>query len=290
MDERTKALEEAREHAAREPLATLLRMREDLEKAGKRKLADTLAFLAEHVFEPRVNADFAAKAVGSTAKAVSPRLREETGRSLSTLIADVRGQTALNWMAADPDVSDDTVAEMTGLSRYRLDKLLEKLADQGRPRPRTAGRFDPKSPETWKRALRGQLPAHQVRKLVAHLRAHCPDAFADDADEPTVGHGGRMVPVELAVAEQIWEVLSRLSSGARRELVEQYGFASRTFFDLLVRESRKAGRRDPRQGVDLAELAVLSVEVSADLLGETAEELKAEGRARLDDARRLALA
>ena len=291
MDERSQALEEARDRAAAEPLAALRRTHEDLEKTGKRKLAETLAFLVDHVFEPRVNADVASKAVESTTNAISPRFEKETGRSLPAIIAYVRGETALNWMAADPEVSDETVAEMTGLSKYRLDRILDKMAAEGqlRQRRRTPPTCDPTSAATWKRAVRGQLPAHQVRKLVAHLRAHCPAAFADEAPATSGGDADLPVPVERRVAEQVWTLLSRLSHSARREVVVQYAFASRAFFDLLVGKSREAGRRDPQRGVEIAELAVLSVEVSAALLGELAHQLQAEGLAWLGNARCLAL-
>lgn len=87
MDGRTKALEEARDRAAAEPLVALRRMGENLEKTGKRKLAETVAFLVDHVFEPRVNAKFASEAVGSTTNAISPRLEKETGQSLPMIIA-----------------------------------------------------------------------------------------------------------------------------------------------------------------------------------------------------------
>jgi len=290
MAGRTKALEEARGRAAAEPLADLRRMSQELAEAGKKKLARTLDFLLEHVFEPSLNAAVASAAVGSTTNAISPRLETETGRSLPAIIAYVRGETAVAWMAADPGVTEETVAEMIGLSKYRLDRLLKKMGVdvQLRQRPCTLV-FDPRSPETWQRGVRGELPAHQVRELVAHLRACCPAAFPD-ADPSTAEDAGHPpIPVEQDVAEQLWTLLSHLTYGAQREVVQLYAFASRAFFDLLMGKSREDGRRDRQRDVEIAELAVLSVETSTAMLGEQAYEMKVEGLAWLGNARRLAL-
>ena len=63
---------------------------------------------------------------------------------------------------------------------------------------------------------------------------------------------------------------------------------SPALFEELCRQSRALSRRNRRQGVELAQLALASVEGSASALGEEAELLRALGRARLGQARRLA--
>jgi len=290
MAERSKALEDARTRAAAESLADLRRLSQELEGSGKRKLARTLNFLLDHVFEPGVNAAVASAAVGSTTNAISPRLEKETGRSLPAIIADVRGETAVAWMAADPGVTEETVAEMVGLSKYRLDRLLKKMGvdvhlRQGPGTPT----FDPRSTESWQRGVRGELPPQRVGELVAHLRVCCPAAFQDAEPDAPEDAGHSPILVERDVAGQLWTLLSRLTYGAQREVVQLYAFASRAFFDLLLGKSREDGRRDRRRGVEIAELAVFSVEASATMLGEQAHEMKAEGLAWLGNARRLAL-
>ncbi len=92
------------------------------------------------------------------------------------------------------------------------------------------------------------------------------------------------------VAEhEVWPRLSGLPYESQRLVVQQYVFTSPELFDLLREKSRQEGRRDRQRGIELAELALLSLDVSAAALGERIHELRALGRAWLGNAKRLAL-
>ena len=298
----TTALKQARDHAAAAPLAALGRKRKKLEETGRPVLARVLAFLEEKVFEEGIEAAAVASAVGSTTASISPRIETHTGYSLTDLIARVRFETALHMKAAEPELGVKELSEALGLSEYRLRRLFEKWPDEAPSRKRCRQReFDPVRGASCDLAARGKLAVDEVEKVLAYLRSVCPTAFADAAavaaptaafdsgPAPSISARNLAIPVEPAVAEQVWSQLSRLSYSAQREVVVQHGFASRAFFDLLVRKSREAGRRNPQQGVEIAELAVLNVRVSAALLGELAHQLLAEGLAWLGNARCLAL-
>ncbi|MCP4656819.1 MAG: hypothetical protein GY856_15525, partial [bacterium] len=144
-------------------------------------------------------------------------------------------------------------------------------------------------------------PAEQ-RELAAYIRDTWPAAYeaatcaapttANDA-ESTPNLGVRIVDRDALVRsfaeDQLWPLLSGLSYRAQREIVARYPFTSPALFDLLRQKSRAEGRRDPERGIELAELAVLSLDVSAEALGERIHELRALGWAWVGNARRLAL-
>ena len=71
--------------------------------------------------------------------------------------------------------------------------------------------------------------------------------------------------------------------------VRRYLFHSTVFFDLLRKKSRLEGRKSRRRGIELAELALVSLERSDEFFGERIHELRAFGYAWVGNAHRLAL-
>lgn len=293
------ALRQLRDQAAREPLAALRGMRRKLEETGRPDLARVLSFVEEHVFEEGCEATAAAAVVGANPGAISPRIEAHTGYALDDLIARIRFETAVSLRAAHPEVSMEKLSEVLGLSVWRLRRLFKRWPAEAGREGRRGRAFDPGGAFACDLAARGKLSLDEAKKVLAHLRTVRPEAFAVPAPaaggapsrrdsgiaaaglaaEPARSGAGSEVPmgVEDAAAERLWSELSCLSYSAQREVVGLYAFASRAFFDLLLRKSREAGRLDRRRGVEIAELAVLSVETSAALLGERFHEMKAEG-------------
>ncbi|MCP4548007.1 MAG: hypothetical protein GY835_16200, partial [bacterium] len=91
------------------------------------------------------------------------------------------------------------------------------------------------------------------------------------------------------VEHEIWPLLSCLPYDAQRIVVQRVLVTSTELFDLLREKSRQEGRRDPQRGIEIAELALLSLDASAAALGERIHELRALGLAWVGNARRLAL-
>jgi AraC-like DNA-binding protein/tetratricopeptide (TPR) repeat protein len=87
------------------------------------------------------------------------------------------------------------------------------------------------------------------------------------------------------LAVSVWETLEGRSPEEQEELVRtSLRLDSPALFELLSEKSREHGRRDRQRGVELAELALASVEACAEELGDRAVDLRALGWARLANA------
>ncbi len=71
--------------------------------------------------------------------------------------------------------------------------------------------------------------------------------------------------------------------------MSRVAFHTRAFFDVLLRKSREEGRKDRQRGVDIALMALDSVNVSTEILEDDARILRAQAGAWIGNARRLAL-
>lgn len=114
------------------------------------------------------------------------------------------------------------------------------------------------------------------------------------------GSRGPSVPAILSgrdfeayqVREKIWPELTgghlRFEEQRRRVLACR-GLSTPAFYELLHRSSREEGRRDRRRGIELAQLALDSLEASAETLGPHYPVLRPQACAWLGNAHRLAL-
>ena len=140
-------------------------------------------------------------------------------------------------------------------------------------------------------ALTGAVDSAKVTVLNESLRALYP-AFGDRraADAAPGETQERDDLDERKLAASMWEQLKDRPLAEQRNLVrQQLCFRTPALFDLLRAKSREAGRQDRRRGVELAELALASLEGCAEALGEDLPNRKAEGWIWLANARRLAL-
>ncbi len=109
--------------------------------------------------------------------------------------------------------------------------------------------------------------------------------------ECTEAHPKQAQPYEGAssISQEIWGDLQRVPYDEQRALVRAVRFHTRELIDLLGGQYLNASRSNRRWGVKVAELAVLSVETSAEALGGAADDLRALAYAWEANARRLAL-
>ncbi|MCP4548008.1 MAG: helix-turn-helix transcriptional regulator [bacterium] len=308
-------MEKALASAAEEPLATLHQDREHFERHGEASMAAVLAFLTEHLFEGGVTAVTVASAGATNDRTVSRRLRAYNGQTLSEYIAALQFETAINWLRADPEIEVDVVAEWVGLTGWRLRRMCKEWLCEPPSSCRLKRPFDPKVPAAWHRVARGHLTPAEQQQLVDYVRDTWPAAYeaACCAGPAPPSNGGptpilatgrpqpilpgaervhvvdREFLVRSFAENQLWPLLSDLDYGAQREMIARYPFTSPALFDLLRQKSREQRRRNPQRGIELAELALLSLDVSADFLGERIHELRALGWAWLGDARRFVL-
>ncbi|MCP4659528.1 MAG: helix-turn-helix domain-containing protein [bacterium] len=120
------------------------------------------------------------------------------------------------------------------------------------------------------------------------LAAVAPEALFAYRGEPTICPPPGE-PHAAEVAELIWQIVREESPGRRLRLLRhEVLFGGAELFELLSRQSREVGRCDRRRGLELAKLALATVEGSAALLGERYGDLHALALARLGNARRLA--
>ncbi len=147
---------------------------------------------------------------------------------------------------------------------------------------------------TYRRALYGELDSKPALELMRRLGGLYPEAFSELVSEAG-GDGG---PLPRTVvdggdymkgrAEEIWREIRDLAPEEQRRRLRRYEFRSEALFDLLRETSRQEGRCDRQLGIHLAELALISLEGSADFFGDRIHDLRALGHACVGNAHRLA--
>ncbi len=110
----------------------------------------------------------------------------------------------------------------------------------------------------------------------------------DDADpEPKIivdgARGDRLQ------AKGLWWEIRDLPFAEQRRRLRRHLFCSTALFDLLREASRREGRKSRRRGIEVAELALVSLEGTEEVFGERIHDLRALGWACLGRAHRLAL-
>ncbi len=90
-------------------------------------------------------------------------------------------------------------------------------------------------------------------------------------------------------AEDLWQKIRDLPFDEQGREVRGHLFRSQILFDLLRRKSRLEGRKNRQRGIEVAKLALISLEKGDEVFGERIYELRALGWAWLGNAHRLAL-
>lgn len=295
--------------AAAESLAILHADREHFARTDEPAMAAVLAFLAKHLFKGGVTAAAAARVAGSNERSISRRMRAYSGQSLSGYMAALQFEAATRWLQADPEIGIEVVAARVGLSAWRLRRLCRDWLGQTPTSCRLpAAGFNPEAAATWQRVARGEMARDEQQELADYVRATWPAAYeaatyAETAPSPLLATGNPSVlngakPARIVdcaalvhsfAEHQLWPLIAELPFESQRLVVQRYAFSSTELFDLLRMKSREEGRRDPQRGIELAELALLSLEASASVLVERIHELRALGWAWIGNANRLAL-
>ncbi len=275
---------------------TLEEMRAERERLPP-KLAKVITYLTHHLSEVKLNATRAWKRAGIADHSLSPAFREATGWTLRQYIERLRLEVADRMIRTAPDVELGWISLAVGYEHHGT--FLNAYGKWLRETP-TAARSDPGPPEidylTWRRGWRGRLDVGESwRVFEAWLRIY--PAVEERLREL---YGSPTVPAEPWIevdgeryerwlAEGFWQELRGLSFDEQRRRIRRVRFHSTAFFDLLRKRSREQGRRDRRRGVELAELALASLEGCEDIFGDRMHDLRALGWAWLGNAHRLAL-
>ncbi len=168
--------------------------------------------------------------------------------------------------AAKVEVAAGTPAPPELLSTAELEKAL-------------AGRLEPADAE---------VLAYRLRAIDARLRVLYPNLRQPEASgfRPVVGAEF----VEEVMAERLWDRIRSKPWNDQRALVKsQFCFSTPALFELLLKKSREEGREDRARGVQVAQLALDSLDAIAGFLMEFLPSYRAKGLACLSKMHRVAL-
>ena len=253
------------------------------------ELKPILSYIKKRLFRKDLNVGRVERDCKLT-KRLRRQFRAELGLRPKEYLVKWRGETAA-WLLVHTDLEIWQVAKRLGYSRYgNFTRDFKKWSGGETPArfrgARTAAREiapGPISVQEWLRAVTGVLPAERVVVLEEQiLRGSEPPVD----DRPAL----RGKQCGESQAEMVWRALQPFPHSVRLRLVrEEIRFGSPALFYLLGEKSRVEGREDRQRGIELAELALASLEGCADVLGEAYHDHCALGWAWIGRARRLAL-
>ncbi len=162
-----------------------------------------------------------------------------------------------------------------------------------------------------RKALEGELPAEEAQSLIDKLTTLYPTDgdSPEHVDDPSAGGGtdgqeatreSRQTAESAQLrgnahdrfqADRIWNKLDGETPERHEAVLMETTVTSAALFSLLIEKSREIGREDPGKGVEIADLALASLDA---LVRRSGDEqlfagLKAQGLARLANARSLAV-
>lgn len=283
---------------ARAAEETLKRIRRDRRRAPAR-LRPLIACIEAHLFESTFNVNALRKACGVKSNNTMMALGEVLGATPHQYITDRRLEVAAKLLR-DTHLRVRDVAARVGYDDERTFSRAFKRAytkppsDYRKAKRRELGSAlvtrDLHSLETARLALAGKLARHEAVALIALLKqVYSLDGDAADPDTPAVGVQINGPRFERFQAGEIWAAIEDKPPAVQLATVRREGgFSTPALFELLREKSREAGRVDRRHGLHVAELAIASLDSSAQSLGAAVADLRARGWAWLGNVRRQA--
>lgn len=267
-----------KEEAAR---ATLERIHADAEQASS-KLRPFLDTIGRRLLDPSFNVAALWRDHGVRDKSAAAWFHE-IGTTPGKYISDARMDVAAQLLAATR-CHLWRVADMIGVSSRTLQRRFQERYGQTPESYRRRGSGAPDVPGRLARS-EGDVLAETVLERLRAFYAASPVSPA-----PIIVSG------EDVEADQARRgILPAFAGGglgfqAERQFVGRCrGFATPALYKLLHRLAREEGRRDRRRGVELAQLALDSLDANAETLGPHLPVLRPQGLAWLGNAYRLAL-
>ncbi|MCP3964388.1 MAG: helix-turn-helix transcriptional regulator [bacterium] len=285
-----KLKEELLSLAAAEALA---KIRHDRNRVSP-NLRPALEHIEAHLFDPGLDVNSLKRACGVTNRTLT-QFHAEVGETPHFYIKLRRADTAKRLLR-DTKLQVGEIAELMGYADTRtfsraFNKAYPMKPSEYRAQARREADSPPmgrdlKSIEVWRLAFDRKLEVHEAAALIEHLRKlYELDAGVAPLPWPTDGE-----EYERFTAERAWRAIEDQPREEQLAAVRfQAKFSTPAFFELLREKSREAGRQDRQRGLQLAELALASLEGSAEKLGDRLPDLKARGWAWLGNVRRQAL-
>ncbi len=274
--------------AAAEPVLDAIRS--DRARASQ-ELKSLLSYIEAHLFDLGFSVEAMKTACGARDNSVVTRFRRELSLTPRAYTTEHRLQVGREILK-HPELEIWMVAELVGFSspqvfsrnfrkRFKVSPggFRQQLAAA---KPGVDDAVRDFSLVELHQGFEGLLEPDRGRALVRELQAHYPPGV--EASEPADAAKANIDP------EVVWEQIRNLAPEDQLAvIVEHFSDAGRAVFELLSAKSREEGRCDRQHGVQLAELALKSLDVCASALGGELPSLRALAWARLGNARRLAL-
>jgi len=268
---------------------TLARIRKDQQGASDH-VAALLAHIELHLFHPDLKVESLFSATQIKNHLIPITFHHEVGLPPRAYIEDCRLEVAARLLSTS-DLKVWQIAHLVGYNSLQsfgraFRRCIGSLPTVYRKQNAAA---EPPLPAEWRklgfllRALRGKLAPEEAAPFMQHLESH---------------YGSRPLGPELVIdggalerfhADCLWTQIKDWTPEEQRSCVtSRVVFPSSALFELLLEKSRIEGRKDRARGIQLAELAVASIEGSAVYLGDAAAGLRARGWAWVGNAYRLA--
>ncbi len=275
---------QARRDAAAGPTLASIRRDRELAPPGLKPLFD---YIEANLFDEDFSVVAMMRACRIGDNSVSTRFRRQTSERPTKYVLYHRLNVVFELLK-HPEPPICLVAEMVGFKstnvlnnnfkkRFMMKPRAHRLAHAGAESD-TAAEQDFSVIEM-RQGLEGRLEPERGQALAQELLALYPPGGGDD----------EMAACGFSPAAA-WARIRHLPPEERLAAIRaQSAAVGRARFEMLSDKSREQGRRNRRDGVEWAELALDSLEVSASALGDELPGLRALGWARLGNARRLAL-
>ena len=269
-------------------------IRRDL-KGVSGRLDRLLGYIEEHLFDPDLTIGGALQALDIVDSAISTEMTHTVGYPPRDYVGRHRVATAQRLLA-ETDVPVSQVWPLVGFGNYRSFLRIYRLwagespIDTRRRLRRNDG-LDLDDPQSWRRAERGELEAEEVVEFRDQFAQRYPDVLDEsaaplsDAEPPLIVDGA--VFERFQAEHVVWPALRDRPFEQQLAIVQRSRFTTPALFDLLRDKSRDEGRRQRSRRLELARLALASLDASAEALGPRIRELRALGWAWMGNAQRL---
>jgi tetratricopeptide (TPR) repeat protein len=291
--------------ASKDAIALLRSYEERTRDQEELNVAAVFAHLAsvDVIFADETNGSTIIKTLGFP-RSVLKRLKDVTMVLLPVLIKDIRMDVAKK-LVLEMGYEDWKAAECVGVSTRTFKESLKELLEGSTTGQRYAEALvDIESPVLWHRLVLGCLTEAEEAVIRAWLPANRPMILTEIEPvkveiesylAPREGEEARFLLVEVEgaarryVEQQIWPLLRDQPLDFQKRIVARYRFDSMALYDFLHEKAREKGRLDRLVGIDLQELAVFSLAVSEDYLGEAVHAKRVSALAWLGNANALKL-
>ena len=271
---------------------TLKRIRHDRRRAPQ-TLKKLFSVILRDLFKPRLKSEYAWDQAGIRDHALGAVFKQLTEVSLKQYIHQARIEVA-KILISTTDLDLATISMMIGYDYHPTFAKNFKLLDGRLPSkvPRLGTDGPTIDDVTAIMYVRGELSHDEADDFLNQSLPTYP-RLAKQYRQPAPMSRRPLIIVEgerqcRLMAGGLWLEIRDLSFEEQRWEVRGYLFYTEALFDLLREKSRQRGRQNSQHGIELAKLALVSLEQSDEVFGDRIHDLRAMGWAWLGNAHRIA--